>query len=368
MGGAGTVGSWTARSLAVSDVFDEIVFADIDVEKMKKIVEELCGEVSSLKVNVENSKTVKDAVKNVDVVVNCVGPFYKYGLKILKTAIEMGKNYVDICDDYDATLKMLELDEKAREAGITALIGMGSSPGASNLFAKFCSDYLLEETESVDIYHAHGGEPYEGPGVIKHRIHSMLIDIPVFDNGKLRSVKFLEESGESLIEEVEFPGLGKFKVYPYLHPETITLPRYIEGLKWVMNHGVVLPEEYMKLIIDVVKLGLISEEPIEVHGYKIAPIDFAVAYIIKKRMELLRKACLTEPVGAVKIVIRGMEKEKRVEYVVTATSKGGMMEGTGVPAAIGAILMSSGKIEMRGVFPPEAAVNPMDAFIWGRKV
>jgi len=29
--------------------------------------------------------------------------------------------------------------------------------------------------------------------------------------------------------------------------------------------------------------------------------------------------------------------------------------------------MASGKIEMKGVFPPEAAVNPMDAFVWAGK-
>lgn len=367
LGGAGTVGSWTARSLVASGFFDEVILADIDVEKMKKLAEELGGNISYLKVNVENSEVIKNAVKNVDVVVNCVGPFYKYGPKILGTVIDAGKNYVDICDDYDATLKMFELDEKAKETGISALIGMGSSPGASNIFAKFCSDYLLDEIESIDIYHAHGGEPYEGPGVIKHRIHSMLIDIPVFDNGELKSVRFLDESGKSLIEEVEFPELGKIKVYPYPHPETITLPRYIKGLKWVMNRGVILPEEYMKLIIDIVKIGMISDEPLKVYGHRIAPIDFAVAYIIKRREEILKKAGLIEPVGAIKIVVKGVEKGKRVQYVVTATSKGGMMEGTGVPAAIGTILMASGKIEMKGAFPPEAAVNPMDAFEWAGK-
>jgi len=59
LGGAGTVGNWTARSLAVSDVFDEIVLADVDVKKMKKLVEKLGGEVSYLKVNVENPETEK---------------------------------------------------------------------------------------------------------------------------------------------------------------------------------------------------------------------------------------------------------------------------------------------------------------------
>jgi len=49
-----------------------------------------------------------------------------------------------------------------------------------------------------------------------------------------------------------------------------------------------------------------------------------------------------------------------------------MMEGTAVPAAIGAILMPTErtrmpKIRMKGVFPPEAAVNPIDAFEWAAK-
>jgi saccharopine dehydrogenase (NAD+, L-lysine-forming) len=37
-----------------------------------------------------------------------------------------------------------------------------------------------------------------------------------------------------------------------------------------------------------------------------------------------------------------------------------MGEGTGIPAAIGAILTATGKIKEKGVLPPEACVNPMD--------
>jgi saccharopine dehydrogenase (NAD+, L-lysine-forming) len=37
-----------------------------------------------------------------------------------------------------------------------------------------------------------------------------------------------------------------------------------------------------------------------------------------------------------------------------------MGEGTGIPAALGAILMQQGKIKEKGVFPPEAGVDPMD--------
>jgi len=35
-------------------------------------------------------------------------------------------------------------------------------------------------------------------------------------------------------------------------------------------------------------------------------------------------------------------------------------EGTGIPAAIGAILMQQGKIKPAGVSPPEACVDPLD--------
>ncbi|WXG47401.1 MAG: saccharopine dehydrogenase NADP-binding domain-containing protein [Candidatus Atabeyarchaeum deiterrae] len=369
LGGGGAIGSSAAKALVTSRVFDEVLLADVEIEKIRKLAKVLGENTSAAKVDIHRPETIKDVTKNSDVVLNCTGPFYECGPKVLEAVIEAGKNYVDVCDDYDATVKMLGYDKKAKDAEISALIGMGSSPGASNLFAKFCTSYL--QVESVDIYHAHGGEPYEGPGVIKHRLHGMQMDIPVFDE-ELKTVQFFGEDGKALIQEIEFSGLGKYPVYPYPHPETITLPKYLKGVKWVMNRGVVLPVEYMELIMDMVRLGIVSEEPLDVGSKKIIPLDFAVAYIIKKREELNKKTGFTKPMGGVKVVVKGKEKGKNVQYVVNAASTGGMMEGTGTPAAIGAILMSSikgktPKIKMKGVFPPEAAVDPVDAFEWAGK-
>jgi saccharopine dehydrogenase (NAD+, L-lysine-forming) len=136
---------------------------------------------------------------------------------------------VDINDDVDATREVLKMDKDAKVANITALIGMGSSPGVTNLLAKFAAENFLDSVESIDLYHAHGGEPLEGPGVIYHRIHSMTIDIPVFVNGRFKTVNFFEDTGRALEEEVEFHKLGKYRVHPYPHPETITLPRSISS-------------------------------------------------------------------------------------------------------------------------------------------
>ena len=77
-----------------------------------------------------------------DIVINTIGPFYKFGNIILKAAIQAKKPYVDICDDWKPTLEMLDLKDDAIDGGITAIIGMGSSPGISNLMSVLaCSEF-----------------------------------------------------------------------------------------------------------------------------------------------------------------------------------------------------------------------------------
>ena len=368
--GLGTVGTTAAETIVGLDIFSEVILGDIRTEVLKNLSKKLGEKVSYSKVDVSDKDSVLELVENTDVVLNCVGPFYKYGPLILSYVIDAGVNYVDICDDMDATIEMLKMDNKAREKNISALIGMGSSPGLANLFVKFAADALLDEVESVDIYHAHGGEVTEGPAVVKHRIHSMLMDIPVFLDGKYKTVRLFDKSGKSLEEETDFPVIGRYKVYAYPHPETITLPKYIDkGLRRVTNLGLVLPPEYAELIKNIVRLGLVDEKPIDVGGVKISPLDFSVSYILSKRREFIEKAGLKEPVGSLKIVVKGYMKDKKYSYIFALSSKGqGMGEGTGIPAAIGAALMGMGKIAMKGVFPPEAGVNPFDVITLASKI
>lgn len=189
----------------------------------------------------------------------------------------------------------------------------------------------------------------------------MMIDIPVFLDGRPQTVRLFEENGRALEEDVYFPELGRFKVYAYPHPETITLPKYIKGVKRVTNLGLVLPPAYAELIKGVVRLGMTDEEPINVLEQKVSPLEFAVSFILSQRDKLLKDAGITGPMGCLKIVINGRKDGKKEGYIFSLASKGkGMGEGTGIPAAIGTILMAQGKITERGVLPPEACINPMD--------
>ena len=361
LGGCGTVGSTAVKTLASNDEFSEVVIGDFNIEKANELVAQLRSKkVSAVKVDAEDEKSIKDVVKDADVVLNCVGPFYKTVKNVVRAIIDARINYVDICDDVDVTADIFKMDDAAKKAGITAVIGIGSSPGATNLIAKFVAEHLLDEVDSIGIFHAHGGEPVEGKGVIGHRFHSMSIDIPMFLDGRLKTVKYFGEDGIALRQTFQFPILGEVPVYPYPHPEQVTLPKYIKCNE-VTNKGSVIPNEYYDLTRDMCRLGLSSTEPLHVEGQSIIPYDFAVAYILRERERILKETNFGIQRGCCSTVVRGKKDGKYREYRVHMASKSQALgEGTGIPAAVGAILMQQGKITEKGVFPPEGCINPQD--------
>ncbi len=362
LGGCGTVGSYAVKVLASVDDFSEVVIGDIDTEKADRIFSEIGSpKVSVRRVDAQDLDSVKTAIRDCSVVLNCTGPFYKFVRTIFQAVIMCKVNYVDVCDDVDVTTELLERDTEAQQAGITALIGMGSSPGVTNLMARFAADQLLDEVESIDIFHAHGGEPHEGEGVIAHRLHCMSIDIPMYLDGELRYVKFFEPDGIALQEEVDFYRLGnRIRVYPYPHPEQVTIPRYIK-VKRVTNKGTVLPDQYFELIRDMCKLGLASKEPLTVKGQQVVPHDFTVSYVIKQREKVLAETQFGMQRGCVKVVVDGLKAGRQHQYVFSIASENQALgEGTGIPAAFGAIMMQQGKINKKGVSPPEGCVNPVE--------
>jgi saccharopine dehydrogenase (NAD+, L-lysine-forming) len=362
LGGCGAVGSVAVKTLASQELFSQVVIGDFNIEKADRMVSDLgSNRVSAVQVDANDPSSIKDAIGECDLVLNCVGPFYKTVKTVLRAVIESGKNYVDVCDDVDVTLEILDMDDEAKRAGISALIGMGSSPGATNVLARFAYDSLLDETDSIDIFHTHGGEPVEGAGVLEHRFHCMSIDIPMFLEGELQYVRFFEEDGIALRQTFDFPIVGKnVPLYPYPHPEQVTIPRYMK-VNRVTNKGSVLPNEYYDLIRNLCEMGLASKETIEVKGVSVAPHDFSIAYILKERERILRETNFGTQRGCCSVVAKGRKDGKYQEFRFhMASASEALGEGTGIPAAIGIMLMEEGKIKEKGILPPEGCVNPAD--------
>jgi len=348
--------------LARSGKAAEVVVADANIGRAQQVASESGASCArSVGFDATSRESVASVVAGADVVVNCVGPFYKTVRNILEVVIAARINYVDVCDDVDATLDILELDGAAREAGVTALIGMGASPGVTNLLARMAAEGMLDETDHIDIFHAHGGEPVEGAGVVAHRFHCMSVDIPMFLDGKLEHVKYFEPSGIALRQKFDFPILGEgIELYPYPHPEQITLPRYIK-VRNVTNKGTVLPQAYYELTRDICGLGLTRKEPVQVGGCSVSPHDFAVAYLLEQREQILRETGFGQQRGCCSVVARGTKRGRPLELRFHMASESQALgEGTGIPAAIGALMMLDGKVNGPGVMPPEACVSPAE--------
>jgi len=368
LGGCGAVGSVAVKTLARASAFSNVVIGDVNAARAQELIAELGSHVSFVPVDAGDVRSVRSVIATADIVLNCVGPFYKTVRTVLDAVLAERKPYVDICDDVDVTLEILQRDAEAKRAGITALIGMGASPGVTNLFAKYIAETQLDSTESVDIFHCHGGEPTEGPGVIGHRFHCMSIDIPMFLDGELQYVRYFEPDGIALRETFDFPILGPTPLYPYPHPEQVTLPRFLK-VRQVTNKGSVLPIEYYQLTADLCRLGLSSREPLDVNGQTVVPYDFAVALLIRERDRILKQQQFGVQRGCMSVVVKGdKDGERREVRVHMGSSSGGLGEGTGMPAAIGVMLMQQGKITTPGVLPPEGCVDPTDFLTFGLQV
>jgi saccharopine dehydrogenase-like NADP-dependent oxidoreductase len=253
-----------------------------------------------------------------------------------------------VCDDLAPTRAMLDLDDEARAAGVRALVGMGNSPGIANVVVRMCANSLLDQVEEVDIMHVHGGEPDEGAAVIKHRIHAMTNDVPMFVDGEFVDVRQLEPSGQAFVQETDFRHVGRLPVFPYPHPETITLPRHVPGLRRATNLGVIVPLSYFLLTQDLVRAAGPGGDP-----------DDIVRRLQAERPRLLAEAGLTGPTGCLKVSVRGTKDGGHHSYVFQLSSRSaGAGEGTGVPAAAGTALMLRGETGAPGVLPPEAAIEP----------
>lgn len=326
-----------------SGVVEELVklgvrvdIGDINVAKAQSIAHALrdVGEVGVVRVDASSKGELAGVVKGYDVVVNAVGPFYKYGFAIAETLIDAGRNGIDLCDDHDAAEQILSLSGQAVKRGATYITGLGWTPGLSNILAKRGVEELRGEADSIDIGWFGSAADSRGLAVVMHLFHSMTGEVPQFLDGHLIMIK----AGSSGIT-FEFPVVGKLKLYYVGHPEPLTIPRHLKVLKQVTIRGCLIPEWQTGLVKLFVRLGLTSsEEKIE-----------RLSKFINKIEDLFRTGGVA--LSGVKVIVeRG---EKRMSYA----SVNRMRKLTSAPAALGAYLILKGQIEMRGIFPPEAIIE-----------
>lgn len=343
LGGAGDMGSETVRDLVKYSDATKVTIADRNTGAAEKLAASLDDRrVAVEAVDAASRADLVRVLRGQDVAAGALGPFYRFERPIVEAALEAGVDYVSICDDHDAAEAALELDEAAREKGRRILPGLGWTPGLSNLLARKGYDEL-DETESVRVYWAGSAGDSEGLAVIMHTIHIFTGMVTSF-----RDNSFVQVKAGSEKEVVEFPPpLGKVTTFHLGHPEPVTLPRYLGGVKEVALKGG-LAENYLNSLSRLVAALRLTNTP----GKK-----QRLANLLKKTMPLF-PVDKKRSFSGIRVDITGTRRGGRVRIIYTAVDH--MHRLTGVPLSIGACLMGRGEIKRTGVFGPEAegAVDP----------
>jgi len=63
--------------------------------------------------------------------------WYDLNFPIMEAAIGAGVHYCDLGGLYHQTIRQLKLDSKAKDAGVTCVLGIGSTPGTMNVMGAY---------------------------------------------------------------------------------------------------------------------------------------------------------------------------------------------------------------------------------------
>jgi len=220
LGGAGAMARAALRHLVASTDLP-ITVADLDLRAATATATQLGSQVRALELDLESPPDLHAALDDAEVVLNLAGPYHRFGERVLDAAIATATNYLDICDDPAPTLAMLRRRDAARAAGVTAVVGMGASPGVSNLLARVAADRLDHVDRITTGWPEdprHEVDARRAPSAASvHWVHQCSHPITVLRGGELTDVPPLQRVA------LDYPGVGEGVVTTVGHPEAVTL-------------------------------------------------------------------------------------------------------------------------------------------------
>src|SRR5689334_9665634 len=141
LGGAGKMGSVAVQDLAVNPRVDEVIIADMN----QQAADEICGYLKSskiqfVKVDLNDQAGLVSVLSAANACVNAT--VYYTNLQVMEACLQAKTHYTDMGGLFHTTRKQLEYHERFAEAGISAVLGMGSAPGIPNIQSRYAADRL----------------------------------------------------------------------------------------------------------------------------------------------------------------------------------------------------------------------------------
>lgn len=286
-------------------------------------------------------------VGNIDLVVNALPGHL--GFAVLKNVIELGKSAVDISFFPEDPF---ELDERARDRGVVAMVDCGVAPGLSNMILG--SRYRQMEVGSFACYV--GGLPKVRAWPYQYKAPFSPIDVVeeytrparLVENGKV-----IVKDALSDLEHLEFDDIGTLEAFNTdglrTLLKTIRIPNMKEKTLRYPGHS-----EYMRVLRET---GFFSSEPVDIDGKKIAPVEMTSRLLFPH----WQPGEGEEEYTLMRIVVVGREDGRAVRYAYDLldrfdrpTGLSSMARTTGFTCTAVANLVLEGRVRNAGIVPPES--------------
>ncbi|QIX26944.1 hypothetical protein ncot_10265 [Nocardioides sp. JQ2195] len=350
LGAAGEVGAWVARELADCADIGSVLLLDVDSKRLEEVVASTNGShVEGQVVDLADRDAMLAALRGADLLMNCTS--LTLFDEVITLAIEAGVNYADLISEPTSAQQ-----RAAADAGITAVSGLGSSPGLTNVLVH----HAHQELASVEEVHIQGvawRAVAPSPGLLDTILWELADDTPTrqyFQNGRYHWAASMDGS-----RVAEFPEpIGKQHVYIVSHTEPRTLPKHFPELKFCAMR-VTWPVELMNDIRILNKYGLLDSA--EIPGMPgVTPLAATRARIWQKWGGVRTAPCLL----FTQVEVLGTQDGRTIRRVYDLTHPvdwGDVATGrqTGICAAVGAHLLAKhGSGPGKGFVDPEVYYDP----------
>src|SRR5215831_1948469 len=287
--GTGGVGAAVAAVARRRSFFERMVFADVDVSRPESVVAALDDpRFAAAQVDASDTASIAALARDADVVLNATDP--RFNRQIFEAALETRCTYLDMAmtlsephpsEPYSKPgVKLGDLqfaeDDRWRDAGLLALVGIGVEPGLSDVFARYAADHLFSEIVEVAV---RDGADLAVEGYAFAPTFSIWTTIEEGLNPPLvweRERGFYTTEPFSEPEVFEFPeGIGPIECVNVEHEEVVLVPREIDCRRVTFKYG--LGNEFIEVLKTLHKLGLDATEPVSVRGVEVAPRDLVAA-------------------------------------------------------------------------------------------
>src|ERR1039458_11802 len=149
LGAAATIAPAIVRDLAESREVDRLLLLDLDGDRAAAVASEHGGgKATAQAIDARAEGELASRLGDLDVLVNTAS--YRINLEAMRACLSANSHYLDLGGLYWMTGRQLELSSRFQDAGLLAVLGIGSSPGKTNLMALRALQELGDQAGEID--------------------------------------------------------------------------------------------------------------------------------------------------------------------------------------------------------------------------